>query len=127
MFLSRNKRNNVYPCIPQSYYIKVGFKGSKLHRHVFVMKIKNKMANKVDLDETAHEEPSDQELHYLHRCLFWSTGLKEIAYSIHTLYRDTWPRDYKTFVMLNSAEHEICPADKYKITKHCNFLLAEHS
>ena len=38
MFLSRNKKNNGYPCKPQSYYIKVGFKGSKLYRHVFVMK-----------------------------------------------------------------------------------------
>ena len=26
MFLSRNKKNNVYPCKPQFYYIKVGFK-----------------------------------------------------------------------------------------------------
>ena len=25
-FLSRNKKNNVYPCKPQFYYIKVGFK-----------------------------------------------------------------------------------------------------
>ena len=37
MFLSRNKKNNVYPCKPQFYSIKVGFKGSKLYRHVFVM------------------------------------------------------------------------------------------
>ena len=27
MFLGRNKKNNVYPCKPQFYYIKVGFKG----------------------------------------------------------------------------------------------------
>ena len=27
MFLSRNKKDNVYPCKPQFYYIKVGFKG----------------------------------------------------------------------------------------------------
>ena len=27
IFLSRNKRNNVYTCKPQFYYIKVGFKG----------------------------------------------------------------------------------------------------
>ena len=27
MFLSRNKKNNVYSCKPQFYYIKVGFKG----------------------------------------------------------------------------------------------------
>ena len=30
MFLSRNKTNNVYPCTPQFYYIKVGFKGVKI-------------------------------------------------------------------------------------------------
>ena len=39
MFLSRNKKNNVYPYKPQFYYIKVGFKGSILYRHVFVMLI----------------------------------------------------------------------------------------
>ena len=38
MFFSRNKKNNVYPCKPQFYYKKVGFKGSKLYRHVFVMR-----------------------------------------------------------------------------------------
>ena len=37
MFLSRNKKNNVYSCKPQFYYIKVGFKGSTLYRRVFVM------------------------------------------------------------------------------------------
>ena len=37
MFLSRNKKNNVYPCKPQFYYIKVGFKGVKIYRHVFVI------------------------------------------------------------------------------------------
>ena len=37
MFLSRNKKVNVHPCKTQFYCIKVGFKGSKLHRHVFVM------------------------------------------------------------------------------------------
>ena len=30
MFLSRNKKNNVYSCKPQFYYIKVGFKGVKI-------------------------------------------------------------------------------------------------
>ena len=39
MFLSRNKKNNVYPCKHQFYYIKVGFKGSTLYRHVFVMEV----------------------------------------------------------------------------------------
>ena len=30
MFLNRNNNNNVYPCKPQFYYIKVGFKGVKI-------------------------------------------------------------------------------------------------
>ena len=30
MFLSINKKNNVYPCKPQFYYIKIGFKGVKI-------------------------------------------------------------------------------------------------
>ena len=30
MFLSKNKKNNVYACKPQFYYIKVGFKGVKI-------------------------------------------------------------------------------------------------
>ena len=30
MFLSRNKKNNVYPCKPQFCYIKVGFKGVEI-------------------------------------------------------------------------------------------------
>ena len=30
MFSSKTKENNVYPCKPQFYYIKVGFKGVKI-------------------------------------------------------------------------------------------------
>ena len=30
MFLSRNKKNNVYPCKPQFYFIKVGLQGVKI-------------------------------------------------------------------------------------------------
>ena len=30
LFFSRNKKNNVYPCNPQFYYIKVGFKEVKI-------------------------------------------------------------------------------------------------
>ena len=29
-------KDNVYPCKPQFYYIKVGLRGSKLYRYVFV-------------------------------------------------------------------------------------------
>ena len=35
MLLSRNKPNNVYPCKPQFYYIKVGFKGVKIIQACF--------------------------------------------------------------------------------------------
>ena len=35
MILSRNKKNNVYPCKPQFYYIKVGFKGVKIMQACF--------------------------------------------------------------------------------------------
>ena len=37
MYLSRNKKNNVYPCKPQFYFMKWGLRGSKLYRYVFVM------------------------------------------------------------------------------------------
>ena len=30
MFLDRNKKNNVYPCKPQFYYIKAGLKRVKI-------------------------------------------------------------------------------------------------
>ena len=35
MFLNRNKNNNEYPCKPQFYYIKVGFKGVKIMKACF--------------------------------------------------------------------------------------------
>ena len=35
MLLSRNNKNNVYPCKPQFYYIKVGFKGVKIIQACF--------------------------------------------------------------------------------------------
>ena len=38
MLLSRNKKIMYTPVNPQFYYIKVGFKESKLYRYVFVMR-----------------------------------------------------------------------------------------
>ena len=35
MFLSKNKKNNIYPCKPQFYYIKVGFKGGQNYIGLF--------------------------------------------------------------------------------------------
>ena len=42
-------------------------------------------------------------------------------------HNNSRPRGYKTFFMLNSAEHEICPANKSQITNNCKFFLAKHS
>ena len=36
-FWAEIRKNNVYRCKPQFYYIKCGLRGSKLYRHVFVM------------------------------------------------------------------------------------------
>ena len=35
MFLSKNKKNNVYPCKPQFYCINMGFKGVKIIKACF--------------------------------------------------------------------------------------------
>ena len=40
------------------------------------VKSQHRIANSVDPDETAHDEPSHQALHRLHIYLFWSLGLK---------------------------------------------------
>ena len=45
-FVRINKKNNGYPCKPQFYCIKVGFKGSKLYRHVSVMFLQHLMMPK---------------------------------------------------------------------------------
>ena len=39
MFLSRNQKYNVYPCRHKFYYIKVGLRGSKLYRYVWMMTV----------------------------------------------------------------------------------------
>ena len=39
-------------------------------------------------------------------------------------YRLTWARGYKTFAVLNSVEHEILNANKYKDIKKFGFFLS---
>ena len=39
----------------------------------------------------------------------------------------TRPQGYKTFIMLNTAEHEIFPPNKSQITSNCKLFLAKHS
>ena len=51
MLLSSNKKNNVYPCKPQFYYIKVGLGvGSKLYRHVFRVMVRSDVSAKLFLN-----------------------------------------------------------------------------
>ena len=48
--LEQKSENNVYPCKPQFYYIKVGCKGSTLHRHVCMM------WDQIQLEEHQHKK-----------------------------------------------------------------------
>ena len=40
---------------------------------------------------------------------------------------ENWPRGYKTFFILNSVEHEILNAHKYKYIKKFGFFKAQVS
>ena len=44
-----------------------------------IRKSENRMANRIDPDETVHY-PSHLDLYCLQRYMFWSVGLKEITY-----------------------------------------------
>ena len=44
MFLAEIRKNNVYPSKPQFYYINMRVNGSKLYRHVFVMRFQEGIA-----------------------------------------------------------------------------------
>ena len=65
MFLSRNKKNNAYPCKPQFYYIQVGFK-----RVIYVC---FHDGQKTYIRSCAPSEDSDQPAH-LHSLIRIFTG-----------------------------------------------------
>ena len=46
---------------------------------------------------------------------------------IHIQGKDYWPRGYKTFFVLNSVEHEILNAHKYKNIKKFGLFKAQLS
>ena len=48
VFLSRNKKDNVYPCKPQFYYIKVGFTGVKIMYSACFPDVKKYIKSRVD-------------------------------------------------------------------------------
>ena len=66
MFLSRNKKNNVYPCKPQFYYIKVGFEGGQNYIVMFFVMSKylDGEANSVDHDQTPQNVSFDLGLQF---------------------------------------------------------------
>ena len=53
----------------------------------------------------------------------WSETVDVSHWNVHKLR----PWSYKTFCMLNSAEHDIFPAYKFHITNNCKFCFAKHS
>ena len=69
MDLSRNKKNNVYPCKSQFYYIKVGFKGVNIIEECF--------RDACISSRDGSFKPSHQDLYCLQNPLFCSEELKE--------------------------------------------------
>ena len=49
------------------------------------------------------------------------------TFSLILLVSTSWPRGYKTFFVLDSAEHEICPANKSQTAYNCKFFLDKYS
>ena len=47
---------------------------------------------------------------------------KKCPHIVYSLLRVYWPRGYKTLFMLNSVEHEILDAHKYKNIKKIGFF-----
>ena len=60
-------------------------------------------------------------------CLTGANQKKKVYPSISLPSSSPGPQGYKTFFMLNSAEHEMCPANKSQITNKCVFFVAKHS
>ena len=52
----------------------------------------------------------------------WKDILLQLNLSLGLLGKQAWPRGYKTFFMLNSVEHEILNAHKYKNINKFSFL-----
>ena len=75
MFLNRNQKNNVYPCKPQFYYIKVGFKGVKIIQACFRDGISGLFFT-VDPDQMSQSAASDLHLYCLSVSILWDTRHK---------------------------------------------------
>ena len=74
------------------------------------------------------QEPLPKWVHYssggkIHTMmkLEWQAPMKA------TIWVRIWPQGCKTFFMLNSAAHEICPGNISQITNNCELFFAKHS
>ena len=65
MFLNRNRKNNVYPCKPQFYYIKVGFEEVKIIYGKCPKNSNTKVSDKMTYANSVDPDQSDQGLHCL--------------------------------------------------------------
>ena len=73
------------------------------------------------------ESPIQKKSLHLKKKNLPNSYLFQIVFFLGVLKVKTWPQDHKTFFMLNSAEHEICPANKSQIANNCKLFLAKHS
>ena len=72
MFLSRNKKNNVYPCKPQFYYIKVGFDG------IYVIVVNHNFSMKyiIKQDKIFRHKRLSTGANFVHVCIeIWDKGI----------------------------------------------------
>ena len=126
MFLSKNKKNNVYPCKPQFYYIKVGLRGSKLYRQVFGMERVNKPQTK---EKQSNWFPLPQKGDITKTCLYNVDPFKPHIYIVKVGFTGVYiflifAQKHRLWVLLRTASpstHNLCFVQKYE--KYQNFCL----
>ena len=126
MFLSRNKKNNVYPCKPQFYY---NYKsGSKLYRHVFVMKylVLRQLWNNCEVCLFTLELTNNQKLSilyfYFSLLYFFHNARKKQHLCIlgkktnKKLTKNEWINNYSDTIQINKLNAKL--ANEYIIVFH---------
>ena len=89
MFLSRNSKNNVYPCKLQFYNIKKwGLRGSKLYMHIFVMAFQNAQAD----------------LNLVWKYVFWQCGSRVIISNLRIIRKHAYSNILKIIPPKNAFQ-----------------------
>ena len=102
MFLSRNKKNNVFSCKPQFYNIKVGFKGVKIVQACFCDEFTNRVANSGYLDQTAVEQ-SYLGMHCLPLPFYKKSWRMKYLDSCHTFHIMTAIREQTVYTLFTQS------------------------